>query len=521
MPTQETRQLEFMWRVSSLLSTLDIDRVLSEVVKLTTEMLGASKGSFFLLDDQGKELTLQRFLSNRNYDPDTMQRVSTLILEGGLAGWVMEKKDVAVVEDTLTDSRWLIMPDAVTQGARSALSVPFMVEGRVFGILTLEHPEPGHFREADRRLAQAVTNQVNTAMRNAQLFDRVQSQQRELSAVLDSTTEALFTVDRDGRLGLINAAAEEVLGLRGDTAVNHLIEELMNYSPLLSEIIKTMRDQGYAGGRQNFEIADTRTKRDYVVSVSVVNAAEVSQQLGYVVSLHDVSSLKDLSRLKTHLLHMASHDLKNPLGVLLGYLDMMREDASNGIPPDPSFVDSMLRAVQRMEELIQTLLSQERIEAQGETIRQRVDPVDLLQSVMEDMMASANHKEHVIDTDIGDTISPLSCDPVEMREAMGNLVSNAIKYTPQQGTITIRMSQEDNRLYFSVVDTGLGIPLDQQNMIFNKYFRAKTAATEKIEGTGLGLSLVKTVVEAHGGKVWFQSEEGVGSTFGFWLPVLT
>jgi len=259
------------------------------------------------------------------------------------------------------------------------------------------------------------------------------------------------------------------------------------------------------------------------VSVSAVSAGQnVGQNdIGYVVSLHDVSSLKDLTRLKTHLLHMASHDLKNPLGVLLGYLDMMREDAQNGIVPDPNFVDGMFRAVERMEALIQTLLSQERIEAQGTHIRQRIDPVTILNDVVSDMMPSANAKDHEVVMDIGDSTAVISGDPVELREAMGNLVSNAIKYTPEQGRVTINMKTEDNRLYFSVIDTGLGIPADQQNMIFNKYFRAKSAATAEIEGTGLGLSLVKTVVEAHGGKVWFQSEEGAGSTFGFWLPILT
>jgi PAS domain S-box-containing protein len=360
-------------------------------------------------------------------------------------------------------------------------------------------------------------------MRNAQLFDQTETQQRQMEAVLNSTVEALFTVEMNGTIGLINQAAEDVLGLRADSAVGMSLDDLMPYSTVLADIVSTIRNRANAGGAQSFEISDPATKRDFVVSVSAVSGTQngAASEIGFVVSLHDVSSLKDLSRLKTHLLHMASHDLKNPLGVLLGYLDMMREDAQNGIVPDPNFVDGMFRAVERMEGLIQTLLSQERIEAQGTQIRQRLDPVTLLNEVVNDMMPSARAKEHEVILDVGDHMSVISGDPVELREAMGNLVSNAIKYTPMQGRVTIRLASEDNRLYFSVIDTGLGIPADQQNMIFNKYFRAKSAATAEIEGTGLGLSLVKTVVEAHGGKVWFQSEEGIGSTFGFWLPVLT
>lgn len=515
----ETRQLEVLVRVSSLLSTLDIDKVLSEVVRLTAEVVGATKGSFFLLNDRGRGLSLQRFLSDRNYNPDEKQYISDRILTEGLAGWVIEHREAAIVEDTLTDSRWLTM-DAKTLGARSALCLPFIVDGKIFGILTMEHPEPHHFIEADRRLAVAVANQAGAAMRNAQLFDQTQAQQEQMEAVLNSTVEALFTVENNGTIGLINQAAEDVLGLRADTAVGMTLDDLMPYSTILADIVNTIRIRPSSGGAQSFEINDPATRRDFVVSVSSVNTTGHSE-VGYVVSLHDVSSLKDLTRLKTHLLHMASHDLKNPLGVLLGYLDMMREDAQNGIVPDPNFVDGMFRAVERMEGLIQTLLSQERIEAQGAQIRQRIDPVAILNEVVTDMMPSADAKDHDVVLDIGENMSVISGDPIELREAMGNLVSNAIKYTPEQGRVTIRMATEDNRLYFSVIDTGLGIPADQQNMIFNKYFRAKSAATAEIEGTGLGLSLVKTVVEAHGGKVWFQSEEGAGSTFGFWLPVLT
>jgi PAS domain S-box-containing protein len=516
----EKSQLEVLVRVSSLLSTLDIDRVLNEVVRLTAEYVDATKGSFFLINDQGRGLSLQRFLSERNYDPDTKQYVSERVLKEGLAAWVMENRDATVVEDTNTDPRWLTM-DARTQGARSALCVPFMVEDKVYGILTLEHPEPRHFLESDRQLAKAVANQAGAAMRNAQLFDLTQKQQQQMQAVLNSTTEALFTLDVEGRIGLINAAAEEVLRLDAKSATGVDIETLLPYSPILAEIVKTMHERTMTGGKQSFEVTDPETRRDFVISVSVVQQDTTDNSSGYVISLHDVSSLKDLTRLKTHLLHMASHDLKNPLGVLLGYLDMMREDASNGIAPDPIFVDGMFRAVERMEGLIQTLLSQERIEAQGTQLRQRVDPMQILNDVVSDMSPSAEAKNHEMIVDVPTTTDFISGDPVELREAMGNLVSNAIKYTPEGGRIVIRMAIEDNRLYFSVIDNGLGIPADQQNDIFNKFFRAKTAATAEIEGTGLGLSLVKTVVEQHGGKVWFQSEEGAGSTFGFWIPVLS
>jgi len=206
--------------------------------------------------------------------------------------------------------------------------------------------------------------------------------------------------------------------------------------------------------------------------------------------------------------------------VLVGYLDMMREDISRGVAPDIQFIDGMMRSVERMDDMIQRLLDRDRIEQSAKQRYEKVNPYDLFESVLSDMTDSAQAKSHIIHQEVAEALPLISGDPVELREAMNNLISNAIKYTPDGGSITLRLSSEDDRLFFSVSDTGMGIPADQQAAIFNKYFRAKQAVASGVEGTGLGLSLVRDVVERHGGNVWFQSEEGVGSTFGFWLPLL-
>lgn len=267
--SQQTRQLEVLVRVSSLLSTLDLDRVLNEVVRLTTEVVGASKGSFFLLDESGEAggtVALQRFLAARNYDPEMKQYVSARVLTEGLAHWVLTEKDAAVVEDTLTDPRWVTL-EGETLGARSALCVPFFFEDQVYGILTLEHPEPAHFADSDKRLAKAVASQASAAMRNAQLFDRTQAQQRQLEAVLTSTSEALFSIDPRNRLGLMNPAAEEVLGLNAADAIGLSIDSLAEYSPLLNEVVAAMRKTPASGDTKTFEVEDRRSHHDFMVSV--------------------------------------------------------------------------------------------------------------------------------------------------------------------------------------------------------------------------------------------------------------
>ena len=518
------QQLEVLVEISQMLSTLDLDVVLSHVVSLTTEVVGASRGTFFLFDESSGKVTLQRFLAARNYDPETKEYVSLRVLNEGLAGWVYQHGRAEIIGDTFTDARWVTFPGE-TEIARSILCVPFQVDRSdgsreaARGILTLEHPEVSHFNKTDLQLVQAIANQTATAMLNAQLFDKTKSQQRELEAILNSTTEGLLTIDSSGQLRHINPAAAEALNVDSQAVQGLTFTQLAESSPLVALLQSSMAQARTGGGTHSFEVHDDHFHRDYVASVSSL-AFAADQNNGAVITLHEVTSLKDLDRLKTHMLQMASHDLKNPLGVLLGYLDMMREDIEAGIVPNITYIDSMFRSVERMDNLIQTLLSQERIEQSNMNKHQKLDTYALLDVVLADMRDSAAGKNHQVKTEVSPDLPPVPGDPVELREAMGNLLSNAIKYTPDGGEITVRMSAEDGRFFFSVMDTGMGIPTDQQSAIFNKYFRAKHANTAQIEGTGIGLSLVKEVVERHGGNVWFQSEENAGSVFGFWLPLL-
>jgi two-component system sensor histidine kinase VicK len=308
-----------------------------------------------------------------------------------------------------------------------------------------------------------------------------------------------------------------MLGISLEEAGNLTIEVLAERNPLVHAIQDAMRQARMSAGTQSFELRDDLTRRDFVASISKLPSDMAG---GAVITLHDVTSLKDLNRLNAHILQMASHDLKNPLGVLLGYLDMMREDVGRGLPPEPQFIEGMWRAVERMDTMIQTLLNEDRIEQSAKKRYQTLNPYELLENVITDMTDSAKARNHLLEKEIAPDLPQFPGDPIELREAMNNLISNAIKYTPDGGRITVRMTVEDSRLFFSVADTGMGIPADQQSAIFNKYFRTKQATSSQIEGHGLGLSLVKEVVERHGGTVWFQSEEVVGSTFGFWLPVL-
>jgi two-component system phosphate regulon sensor histidine kinase PhoR len=239
-----------------------------------------------------------------------------------------------------------------------------------------------------------------------------------------------------------------------------------------------------------------------------------------VIALHDITTLKDLNRLKTHMIQMASHDLKNPIGVLRGYLEIIQGDIKGGEPPAAQLLESMARTIQRMETLVATLLDVQRAEQNAPLDRALIDPQALLQAVLDDTTPGINLRGHTLRVNIQGEMAEFQADFARLREAMNNLVENAVKYTSPGGQVTITAAMSDERFSFSVKDTGLGIPEAAQADLFQPYYRAHQPGAEDVPGTGVGLSLVKEVVERHGGQVWFTSTMGVGSTFGFWVPLL-
>jgi len=174
------------------------------------------------------------------------------------------------------------------------------------------------------------------------------------------------------------------------------------------------------------------------------------------------------------------------------------------------------RNLARMEDLISDILDMERIEA---GIGRRVEPLDWGELVRDVIDELTETPRHAITLDTQADLPTVWGDRVQLRQALVNLIGNAIKYTPTGGRITVRSREADEELLVNVEDNGLGIPADRLPNLFKRFYRAKQPGTEAIGGTGLGLSLVKAVIEGHSGRVWVQSQENKGSTFGFALPL--
>lgn len=522
MKVVDTRQptfedLELLVEVSQLLAFTDLDSVLQRVIELGARAVKAHKASFFLQD--GQEVDWDHLFTSRNLQGDDVVKVVGRVMATGFAGWVVRHRRGDIIYDTEQDERWITFEDD-TLPVRSVLCVPFLAQEEVIAVLTLVHPEPNHFTPYHLRLMTIVANQAAIAIQNAQLINRLHAQRRQLEAILQSMSDALLVLTPQGAIQLANAAALPLLGATEAAQVTgQRITDFIERDRLFVPVAEIV-DAALAQNEQwNFEARSDLRNRDFQVTMSVWRDP-LRGMMGYVIVMHDVTTLHDLGRFKDEMLRLASHDLRSPLALIAGYADMITMDLEDAASPIHDYVNIIKSSTDRMGGLIEDLLRVERIRSSPLELQEQTDLEALVKVAMVNMRPSATARNQRFSGELNlKGIPRVVIDPVLIRQAMENLIGNAIKYTPDGGAITVYASYNEHSFEFIVQDSGVGIAEEHLAYIFEPFYRVQATAAQK--GSGLGLSLVKNVVERHHGQVWVESTPGVGSRFGIRLPLQT
>jgi PAS domain S-box-containing protein len=244
------------------------------------------------------------------------------------------------------------------------------------------------------------------------------------------------------------------------------------------------------------------------------------QQLAELQTLYE--KVKNLEALKTDMIRIASHDLRSPVGVIKGYMEILTDDLADRISVDEKgYLEMMRRSLNRIQGIISDILSLQRIEELAQNPASEVVDLGLMaHQVVQESEEGAKRRKHALTPDIAPAQLLVQADPAQIHEAMINLVDNAMKYTPEGGQIQMRLCRDGEYARFEVEDNGYGIPDEMQKRLFEPFYRAKSKETVSIDGTGLGLHLVRNIVERYSGRMVVRSVYGKGSTFGFELPVI-
>ncbi len=486
----------------SVSATLDLDEGVPLILEGILEETRAATARFVLLNDD--EFPQQVFSVG-------MAHATFPALDRSLAKALYRGKANLIRQDL---HEYPLMP-SIHGPLQSVAAFPVRTRNRTVAVLWVGAKEAHAFDEARINFLNTLVGQAAVLVENARLFQAAEGGRRRLAAILSSTGDAILVTDQKQNLLLINPAAQRILGL-DEMAYGRSVTDI-NLPPTLEEALASPYDAERQATQPTIEVP-LEDGRVFFASIAQVTT-QSGERVGRVVVMRDVTHFKELDEMKSEFVATVSHDLRAPLTFIRGYATMlMMVGDLNDKQHD--YLDRILHGIEQMSALIDDLLNLRRIEA-GVGIGQESCRLGLVVvEAVDTMRARATAKGITLRLEPADDVPTVMGDPTLLRQAIGNLVDNAIKYTPTGGQVSVSMRiNQDDEVLIRVADTGIGIAPEDQVRLFEKFYRIKRRETVDIPGTGLGLALVKSIVERHGGRVWVESEINRGSKFYLALPV--
>lgn len=445
------------------------------------------------------------------------------ILDEALAKAARDREHPVVLEN-LARAKSLVPAETLPGAIKAVVALPIGTRQQVSAVMWVGYSTPRQIGSSEIDLLSTLAGQTAVLIENARLFQTAEGERRRLAATLASTSDAVLVTDRARRVLLINPAGERAFGVEA----HRISGQRLDHSPLAPTLVGTFQEPLDPGEALTRELAlpDGRT---LCASVSAIVSAS-GDHLGRVAVIRDITQLKELSELKSSFVATVSHDLRGPLAFVRGYTTML-SSAGELNQRQLEYVSRILSGITRMSNLVEDLLNLGRIEA-GVGIDQR--PCHLgavLNETVDTMRARAEEKGvslHMASTgsqaSASDRTAIVYGDATLLRQAITNLVENAIKYTPSNGKITVglcvRGEYGSKQAVIKVSDNGIGIAPEDRMHLFEKFYRGKRSDVPNAPGIGLGLSLVKSIVDQHGGEVSVDSKLNEGSTFCVSLPLM-
>jgi PAS domain S-box-containing protein len=399
----------------------------------------------------------------------------------------------------------------VVAKTRESKKIREKLEGMLFEVKKSEEILKEKMRELEesRRALINILEDVNEERKKAE------EEKSKTLAIINNFSDGLLVFDLKNKLSLINPQAESFLDIKEKELIGRSISELTSL-PGLKPIIEVVGEKIKEVFRKEVQI-----REGLVLEVSSIAIKSGKEYLGNLIILHDVTREKEIERMKTEFVSIAAHQLRTPLSAIKWTLKMILDgDLGEVAEEQREFLRKTYQSNERMINLINDLLNVTRIE-EGRYLYKPVltDLISVCESVINLYKEEVEKKDLKLSFERPKELSKVRVDIEKITLSIQNLVENAIRYNKPGGEIKITLEEKGKEIKFSIEDTGIGIPKDQQNRVFTKFFRAPNAMRIDTEGSGLGLYITKNIIEAHGGKIWFESEEGKGTTFYFTLPI--
>jgi PAS domain S-box-containing protein len=407
--------------------------------------------------------------------------------------------------------RLLAASDPILEaGHRAFLGAPLVgPEGTVHGVLAVYARSPRSWRDEEVEAITALAGTASAFLSNAELYQRVVMERERSVAILGNVADGIVAVDRDGNVVLWNAAAEVITGVAASEALGRAPSEVLQRSLDPDETSEEGRGliSIQRGGEETWLSVSEGVMRDPAGAVA-----------GRIYAFRDVSADQLVEQLKTGFVSTVSHELRAPLTSIYGFAEtLLREDVAFGDEERRTFLGYIATEAERLTGIVDALLSVAKLEA-GD-LQVQLAPTDLRDLVV-DVVSSAerealNGRRFVID--VPEEPLDATADRDKVRQILANLVDNAVKFSPQGGTVTVAARRTADAVQVRVVDEGSGVPPGEQERIFRKFYRADAAAPYG-GGTGVGLFIARGLASVMGGRLWMDSDTEHGASFVFELP---
>ncbi|KAB2330799.1 cell wall metabolism sensor histidine kinase WalK [Cytobacillus depressus] len=339
-----------------------------------------------------------------------------------------------------------------------------------------------------------------------------EGERRKLSSVLSYMTDGVIATDRKGRVILINEPAAEMLNVSRETVLATSIVSLLGleddytFEELLSE-------------RDSVILDYSKPSRTLILRANVsVIQKETGFVNGLIAVLHDITEQEKIDMERREFVANVSHELRTPLTTMRSYVEALAEGAWQDKEIAPKFLDVTQTETERMIRLVNDLLQLSKMDSKDYNLtKEWINVVSFFNRII-DRFELSKEQNVTFERKLPDHSAFVEIDGDKLTQVIDNIISNALKYSPEGGKVTFRLEEQNDFVNISVSDEGVGIPKENINKIFERFYRVDKARTRKLGGTGLGLAIAKEMVEAHGGEIWATSQEGKGTTISFSLP---
>jgi PAS domain S-box-containing protein len=523
-----TRELAALLAISQTAAqSLETEKILNDTLDKSLELLRFNVGYIRILEPEKKSLAVRvaRGLSS----PEFLNTPIPLDSPHPIVGNIVFKTRKPYICTDIQKDPMFKARTLQSEGLISVAMVPIVSKQRAMGFMAVGSKKPHKFTKTEVRLLLAFSSQLGAALENAQLYDEVNKDKAYIENLVENAGDAIISTDTEDCILNWNLGAEVVFGYSKEEAVGQSLAMLLppGRSSELEEIRNKVRLMGVL---RNLEVR--RLRRDGGIIEASLAVSPIKDKddnvLGFLHLAKDVTEekryeqrLKELDKMKSDFVSGVSHELRTPLTAIKVSVDNMLDGVIGEFNEKQIAYLTRIKAnTDRLARLINDLLDLSRIEAGKIDFRPtNLSLVTLIKEVAESLRPVAAEKLISLNIASPDREVMAWADRDKVVQVLMNLIGNALKFTPAHGKVTVVVGKNgDQWVRVSVADTGLGIPTEEADRIFDKFYQIAQSSKQKTKGTGLGLTICKDLVEMQGGQIWVESEGGQGSTFAFTLP---